>query len=136
MVLYIFALKPLSKLMKERSDKISKGLNDAKSNAVMLEQTKEEREKILAEARKEAQKIFEAGKKEEESNKAQMIEEAKRSVEVVVENGKKAIEMEKVKMVADVKKEVTSLALAAAEKIIASSGGSLNEKTVKELKSL
>ena len=29
-VLYIFALKPLSKLMKERGEKIAKGIDDAK----------------------------------------------------------------------------------------------------------
>ena len=37
-VLYIFALKPLSKLMKERSEKIAKGIDDAKTNAKLLDE--------------------------------------------------------------------------------------------------
>ena len=37
-VLYIFALKPLSKLMAERSERISKGIEDAKKSKELLEQ--------------------------------------------------------------------------------------------------
>ena len=36
LVLYFFAIKPLKKLMAERVDKISKGLTDATSNALVL----------------------------------------------------------------------------------------------------
>ena len=46
-VLYIFALKPLNKLMSERSDKIKKGMNDAKANAALLEETKKLSDEIL-----------------------------------------------------------------------------------------
>src|SRR3990167_11379203 len=65
-VLYLFALKPLSKLMAERAEKIARGIGDAKSNAVILEKTKQEYEKVLIKARGEAQKIFEEGKRSEE----------------------------------------------------------------------
>ena len=50
-VLYIFALKPLSKLMSERSERIAKGVNDAKENAVVLEKTRVEYEQALSKAR-------------------------------------------------------------------------------------
>ena len=40
LVLYFFAIKPLKKMMAERADKISKGLTDATSNALVLENTK------------------------------------------------------------------------------------------------
>ena len=41
-VLYLFALKPLMKVMRERTEKIEKGIKDAKENAEVLNNTKKE----------------------------------------------------------------------------------------------
>ena len=117
-VLYLFALKPLVKLMSERAEKISKGVNDAKSNATLLEKTSKEYEEVLAKARVEANKIFQAGKKEAETKKALMMEEAKSEVKGIIESGKKSLEVEKIKMVEEAKKEIGSLAILAAKKIM------------------
>jgi F-type H+-transporting ATPase subunit b len=136
-VLYIFALKPLSKLMAERSEKISKGINDAETNAKLLEETHKEYESALSKARNEANKIFQDGKKEAEAKKTLMLEEAKKEVALVVENGKKTLEVEKVKMVAEAKKEIVTLVTKATEKILGEKiNASFNEKTVKELNDL
>jgi F-type H+-transporting ATPase subunit b len=117
-VLYIYALKPLSKLMKERSEKISQGINDAKTNALVLNQTQKEYDAKLQEARVEAQKIFDAGKKEAEVKKAELLEKARLDVATMIENGKKNLEAEKAKIMEDTKKEIVSLAMLATEKII------------------
>ena len=117
-VLYIFALKPLSKLMVERSEKIDKGIDDAKTNAATLLKTKAEYDEMLSKAQAEANKIFQEGKKEAENKKALMLEDAKKEVAGVIENGKKTLEAEKVKMVEDAKKEIVSLAMIATEKLI------------------
>ena len=135
-VLYIFALKPLSKLMAERSEKISKGMDDAKTNAKLLEETRAEYEAALVKARSEANKIFQDGKKEAEAKKVIMLEDAKKEVASVIENGKKTLEAEKVKMVEEAKKEIIALAMQATEKLVGSKEGSTNEKTVKELNNL
>ena len=119
-VLYIFALKPLSKLMAERSEKIGKGIDDAKTNAVLLTKTQAEYDAMLAKAQSEANKIFQEGKKESETKKVLMLEDAKKEVALVIENGKKTLEAEKVKMVEDAKKEIVTLAMLATEKLISS----------------
>ena len=136
-VLYIFALKPLSKLMAERSEKISKGVSDAETNAKLLEETHKEYEAALAKARNEANKIFQDGKKEAETKKTLMLENAKKEVALVIENGKKSLEAEKVKMVAEAKKEIVTLTIKATEKLLGNKiNDSLDEKTVKELNNL
>ena len=119
-VLYIFALKPLSKLMSERSEKIAKGIDDAKTNATLLSETRSEYDSAIVKAKNEADKIFQAGKKEAENKKMSMLEEAKKEVAVVIENGKKTLEAEKTKMVEEAKKEIVSLAMLATEKLIKS----------------
>jgi F-type H+-transporting ATPase subunit b len=136
-VLYIFALKPLSKLMAERSEKIAKGIDDAKTNAKLLEETRGEYEAALVKAKSEANKIFQDGKKEAEVKKTQMLEDAKKEVSITIENGKKMLEAEKVKMVDEAKKEIVALAMATTEKLIGGKvDGSFNNKTVEELKNL
>jgi F-type H+-transporting ATPase subunit b len=88
-VLYIYALKPLSKLMLERSEKIAKGIMDAKINADVLGKTEKEYEAILAKARIEAQKIFDEAKKEGENKKNEILEQSRLEVSNLIENGKK-----------------------------------------------
>ena len=117
-VLYIFALKPLSKLMAERSEKIGKGIEDAKTNATLVAKTAKEYDEMLTKAKNEADKIFQEGKKEALAKKAIMLEEAKAEVAVVIENGKKMLEADKVKMVEEAKKEIVTLAMLATEKLI------------------
>src|SRR3989344_5282594 len=133
-VLYIYALKPLSKLMKERSEKIAKGIDDAKSNAEILNNTKAEYEDALVKARKEADKIFQEGKKEAETKKVLMLDKAKDEVAIMIENGKKNLENEKIKMVKEATEEITSLSVKIAEKILGKSiDGHFDQKTIKEL---
>lgn len=136
-ILYIFALKPLSKLMAERSEKIAKGIDDAKTNAKLLDETREEYEAALNKARSEANKIFQDGKKEAEAKKIVMLEDARKEVVAFIENGKKTLEAEKVKMVEEAKKEIVSLTMKATEKLLGGKlDASFNEKTVKELTNL
>lgn len=118
-VLYLFALKPLSKLMAERSEKIGKGLDDAKTNAKLLEETRAEYEAALVKARGEANKIFQDGKKESEAKKMEMLENAKEEVAVLIANGRKTLEADKAKMIESAKNELASLAMLAAQKIMA-----------------
>ena len=122
LVLYLFALKPLNKLMAERTQKISKGLEDAKSNAKILEETSKMREEILTSARVEGQRAFEKGKKEGEAKNKEMLENAKKEVAAIIESGKKTFEVEKTKMVNEAKREIAVLAVAATEKILKEKG--------------
>jgi len=119
-VLYIFALKQLSKLMAERSEKIAKGINDAKTNATLLAETRAEYDAAIVKAKSVADKIFQDGKKEAENKKISMLEEAKKEVATVIENGKKTLEAEKTKMVEEAKKEIVNLAMLATRKLIES----------------
>lgn len=136
-VLYVYALKPLSKLMNERGEKINKGIQDAKINAETLNKTNTEYEKKLAEAKKEANKIFEAGKKEAEEKKTIMLAEAHKEVESMISNGKKMLEAEKMKVLDEAKKEIVNLALLATEKLLAAKvEGSFNDKNVKDVGNL
>lgn len=117
--LYLIAAKPLAKLIKERSEEITKGLEDAKKNAEILKSTSLEYEKTMAQARIDANDFFEKSKKEAEAKKTEILESAQKEVAQAIENSKKIIETERSKMVTEAKNEVASLVLKATEKILA-----------------
>jgi F-type H+-transporting ATPase subunit b len=136
-VLYLFALKPLVRIMKERTEKIEKGIKDAKENSEVLNNTKIEYENVINKAKNEAHLMFQEGKKEAENKKNQIIEEAKKEVSSIIENGKKTLENEKIKMMSETKGEIVSLAIKITEKIIgAKMDGTYDEKTINELNNL
>ncbi len=122
-VLYILAAKPLKKLITERTEEITKGLNDAKKNAETLKFTIAEYEATMVKARKEANDFFEKGKKETEAKKVEILAQAQKEMAATIEHGKKIIETERIKMVNEAKNEVAELILQATEKILASSVG-------------
>jgi F-type H+-transporting ATPase subunit b len=118
LILHFILIKPLKKVMAERSKKIEQGIEDAKCNADALRATKDEYTKIINEAKSEANKIFQEGKSQAEAKKAEMLEKAVADVENLVSNGKKALEREKVAMVEEARKEIVSLVVAATEKLL------------------
>lgn len=137
LALYFLAAKPLRKLIDDRTKEITDGLENAKSNAEILKNTKKEYEEIISKARGEANSIFEAGKKEAEEKKTTMLEKAKAEVDAMIETGKKSLLSEKAKMVDDAKKEIVALVISATEKVAGGKADAHQEERIrKELSSL
>lgn len=136
-VLQYLALKPLKKLMKERTERIEGGLNDAAKNAEILKTTKKEYDEIVAKARTEAHEIFQEGKREAEEKKKEMLENASKDVEHMVLNGKKVLEAEKTKMIEEAKNEIVSLVVKATEKLLEShDDASFDKKALEQIKKI
>jgi F-type H+-transporting ATPase subunit b len=136
-ILQYLALKPLKKLMSERTERIEGGLSDAAKNAEILKNTKKEYEEITAKARTEAHEIFQEGKLEAENKKKHLIESANKEVEAMIANGKKVLEAEKVKMVEEAKNEIVSLVVKATEKLLEShSDSSFDKKAIEQIKKI
>lgn len=124
-VLYFLLVKPLKKLMKERTENIQGGLHNAKVNAELLSKTKKEYDIIISNARAEANVIFQEGKHEAELKKTEMMENAKKEVDNMILNGKKVLESEKAKIIEEAKQEIVSLVVLSTEKLLESNA---NEK--------
>lgn len=134
-VLYFLALKPLKKIMSERTSVIEKGIADAKENAMLVANTQKDYESTIAKAKAEAHELFQAGKIDAENKKKEMMKKAQAEVEAMVANGKKNLEAEKIKMVDEAKKEIVSLVVSATEKLLADqTDASITEKSIKHIK--
>jgi len=137
LVLYFFALKPLNKLMKEREKRIEGGVRDAVTNKELLMATQKEYDAVLAQARIEANTIFQSGKADAENNKKEILVKAQSEVEAMIASGKKALEAEKTKMVDEAKSEIVSLVVRATEKLLDDKAGvAFDKEAVQKLKNI
>jgi len=136
-VLYYLLVKPLKQMMKERSETITGGLNDAQTNKELLMKTKKEYDDVLANARIEANTIFQEGKKEALETKRTMVENAGKEVEQMILNGKKVLESEKTKMIEEAKNEIVSLVVSATEKLLEShKDENFDKKAIEQIKKM
>ncbi len=120
--------------MSERTNVIEKGIKDAKESAELIASTQKEYETVIAKARTEAHALFQDGKKEAETKRAEMMEKAQLEVDTMIVNGKKNLETEKNKMVEEAKGQIVSLVVAATEKILKDQGDtSITEKAIKKV---
>ncbi|MCC6639047.1 F0F1 ATP synthase subunit B [Candidatus Falkowbacteria bacterium] len=133
LVLYVFALKPLSKVMQERTKVIEKGVVDAKMAATTLAQTQEESKKLVTQAKFEAQEIVKAAHAVAEEKRVAMINQAKDQVAGIVDAAKQQINQEKMKMISEAKAEVTQLVIASTKAVLGKAvHQSIDEQVIKE----
>lgn len=139
LVLWFFALKPLTKTMENRSKEIEKGLTDAEEAAKKLAQAEDDVKAEIIKAKNEAANILEAARKQAEESKQASVVKTKDEIEELIKKAKTQISSEKDNMISDVKGEVSDMIVVALEKIL-SSGLSKEmdkkyiEKVLKELK--
>jgi F-type H+-transporting ATPase subunit b len=118
LVLWFIALKPLIKVMTERTNKIEKSLADAKKIEERLAKTEAEKRQIIDATKKEAANILEETNKKAESSKKEMVEKAKSEIEGLIAKGKQQIGSEKEKMISEVKAELADLVVAVTQKVL------------------
>ncbi len=134
---YLLAAKPLKKLIAERTDEITSGLENGKKNKELLANTEKEYQKVITKAKEEANIIFRSGKADAEAKKNEMLASAKAEVEQMITKGKQSLEAEKAKMLNDAKKEIVSLLVQTTEKVLSKKvPAGFEAEAVKELNSL
>ena len=119
-ILYIFALKPLAKLMAERSERIAKGVSDAKKSNELLQKASEEYKQNTIKLRQlsiDAQKELQT---DLEKLKTENLEKIKADNDEWMKKRKEQLEIDKKALIEGAKGEVMSIAILAAEKIIKS----------------
>ena len=124
-VLYFFALKPLLGVMRERTKKIERSLDDAKEIENKLNQTTAEYNIVIAGAKKEANEIMEKAGAAAEEKKKEIIARAKEEVGQIINQEKAKMQSEKAKTLKEIKKEVADLVAISLEKIL---GEKVDEK--------
>ncbi len=120
-ILYVFALRPVSRMLAERRDRIEQGMQDADQARLERENAKQERATALAEARKEASEILARAQKVAQETRDADIAATKQELERLRERAAEDIVSDRQRAMADLRAEVADLALAAAGKVVGES---------------
>lgn len=129
-VLYYGALKPLMKVMRERTSRIDQSLRDADAIEKRLGETDKKTRTMVETAQREAQKLLEEAKSQAEHKRQEMMQKAKIEIEKLVQHGKDTMAQEQERMIDEARAEVGKLVVRAAEKLL---GGELPKKMDSDL---
>lgn len=117
-VLWKFALKPLQKIMADRSQEIQNSLVQAKEIEQKLKETDQNKIDTLLQAKKDAQAIIDQTNKEAEILREKKISELRLEMEKIVAQTKTSLANEKEQMIREVKSEVADLVITVSSKLL------------------
>lgn len=129
-VLWIFAYKPLMKLMDDRSKKIEQGVRRADEMEVRVKELESERESVLKEARREAKETVVRAQAQAKEKHDALLLGAKEDVARMVETSRTQMRHEKDQLVQEARGELAALVVEAASRVV---GDALDVKKAEKL---
>ena len=109
-------------MLDQRQERIAKGLEDARAAEEARQNAERERDKLLAQARADGQKVVEEARLRGEEQAKQIIRAAQRESEGVRSQARIQAEEERNRILSDTRDQIVSLAMAAAERVLAQAG--------------
>jgi F-type H+-transporting ATPase subunit b len=117
-LLFLVLYKPVTKMLRERSERIKESMDQAEQIKEEMARTEQEVKKQLEAARKEGQgMVAQAGQIGEQLKEAAR-QEARQEAEVIIARARVEIDRERDAAIDELRRQFTELAILAAEKVI------------------
>ena len=117
-VVFVFAYKPVKKLLKKRADYVENEIKEAKENNLVAQKNIEETKETLANSKIQASEIIQNAEKQGQEKYDALIEQAKSDVIEMKNDAQKDIERAKEEAIQDIHNEMVKVALSASEEIL------------------
>ena len=117
-ILRKFAYRPILEILRKRAETIQKGFEDAEKAKAALHDAREEREKIIREARKQASAILNDAEQSGREIRELESQKTKEQVKMMIESGKSDVAREREQMFKEAKKEVGALVALGVDKVV------------------
>ena len=117
-ILFLFAYKPLVRLMDQRAERIRESLEAADQARLEAASSKEAVEEALNEGRREGQRLMDQAREASERFRSEEMARARNEAEAFVERAKADIQRERDAAVEEVRANFGDLAITAAERVI------------------
>ena len=117
-ILYLFAYKPILKVMDQRSDMIRESLEAADRAREEAARSGADTERQLAEARVEGQRLIDQAREMAERYRGEEQERARQEAEAFITRARNDIQRERDTAIQEVRAHFAELAIATAEKVI------------------
>ena len=113
-----FAWKPLLAALAARQDAIRKSLDEARQARTELERLNAESQRILAQARSEAESILTATRSDANLFREELKQKARAEAAGIVKNAEKQIELETARALQQIRQEAVDLSVTIASKLL------------------
>ena len=130
LLLYLFAYKPILRLMDQRADRIRESLEAADTARQEAASSQEAIQEQITEARREGQRIMDQAREASERFRTEEMDKARQEAEAFVDRAKEDIARERDIALQEVRASFGDLAITAAERVIR---GSLDRQAHEEL---
>ena len=117
-LLYLFAYKPILRLMDQRADRIRESLDAAERARQDAASSQEAIQHEITEARREGQRIMDQTREASERFRTEEMDKARQEAEAFVERAKADIQRERDNALEEVRASFGDLAITAAERVI------------------
>ena len=117
-VVFVFAYKPVKKILKKRADFVETEISQARENNLVAQKSIEEAKETLAESKVQASTIIKNAEKQGQEKYDALIEQAKSDVQEMKNDAQKDIERAKEEAIQDIHNEMVKVALSASEEIL------------------
>ena len=121
LLLYLFAYKPILRLMDQRAERIRESLEAADTARQEAASSQEAIQEQITEARREGQRIMDQAREASERFRTDEMDKARQEAEAFVERAKEDIARERDTALQEVRASFGDLAITAAERVIRSS---------------
>jgi F-type H+-transporting ATPase subunit b len=128
LLVYRIVLIPVGGMLRDRRERIEQGLRDADAARRDRESAADQRQAVIAEARREASDIVARGQKLADENREKGVAETQAEIERLRAQAIADIEAERKRALADVRGQVAELALLAAGKVVGETMSGEREK--------
>ena len=129
-LLYLFAYKPIMKMLDQRSKKIAQSMEQTEYIQQQAAEADKEYEKRLEAASRESQEAIARANRAGDELRQRSQQEAREEAETLIGRARTAIQRERDEAIDDLRREFADLTIMAAEKVI---GRSLDKQTHREL---
>lgn len=132
LILQQFAFGPIGRMLEERKQRIEQGLKDADQARREREAATDERQQVLAEARREANEIVARAQKTADDVRSQELGATRAEIERLHTQATAEIEAERQRALGQVRSQIADLALQAAGKVVGETRTAARERRLVE----
>ena len=117
-VVFVFAYKPVKKILKKRADFVENEIKEARENNLTAQRSIDEAKEIVASSKVQASAIIQKAEQQGQEQYDALIAKAKDEVIEMKKDAEKDIERAKEEALQDIRNEMVKVALGASEEIL------------------
>ena len=117
-VVFVFAYKPVKRILKKRADFVENEIKEARENNLTAQRSVGEAKEIVASSKVQASAIIQKAEQQGQEQYDALIAQAKDEVIMMKKDAEKDIERAKEEAIQDIRNEMVKVALGASEEIL------------------